>query len=162
MPPTAACPPLLSFLPPTAQLPAPALLMSPGEVCKAGEDVFETEVLNQRAPGHSAGPEFKLEVQSCTDTVDSMVMPQPVKTRLMAKEISTLAGVPWLRRRAFWSAWPVVLPGGPGTRCKHRVSGRLPHPEMTRNSPGLVCTIGHRQTDGRSGTEPTVLESVSS
>ena len=97
--PTAGCPPLLSFL----LLP---FRCSRRSVCKAGEGCFKTEVLNQRVSGHSAGP----EVQSCMDTVDSMVMPQPVKTRPMAKEISAVAGVPWPRRRAFWSAWPVVLP----------------------------------------------------
>lgn len=85
-------------------------------------------------------------------------MPQPVKTRLMAKEISALAGAPWLRRRAFWSAWPVVLPvEGLGPGVNTGLQDDSAPSRDTQNSPGLGLHTRHRQTDGRSGTEPTVL-----
>ena len=84
-------------------------------------------------------------------------MPQPVKTRLMAKEISALAGAPWLRRRAFWSAWPVVLPvEGLGPGVNTGLQDDSAPSRDTQNSPGLGLHTRHRQTDGRSGTEPTL------
>ena len=108
--PTAGWPPLSGFLP----LPFWCRRRS---ACKAAEGCFKTEVLNQGVSGDSTGPEFKLEVQSCTNTVDSMVMPQPVKTRPLAKEISVVVGAPWPRRQAFCSGGPAVWPMeglGPG------------------------------------------------
>lgn len=79
-------------------------------------------------------------------------MPQPVKTRPMAKEISVVAGAPWPRRWAFCSAGPEVRPVeglGPGVNTGLQ-DDSAPSRE-TQNSPGLYT--GDRQTDSRSDTD---------